>query len=292
MDTTIIKNVPLTQYNTLRLESLASLMAFPHNEEGLYELVNRYEKSKKIIIIGKGANLLLSKTKYDEESLFVNLRLMNNIYNEDGFIQIESGATLSEMAWFAIENGIKNYEFLEDIPGTLGGAILMNAGTYKNYLGDLVESVRYYSFDKNEIIDRDSGKDDFSRRNSYWKEKQTIVIRCKIKAEKGDYIDSLNKVLEIKKQRFLKQPRNFPSAGSVFVRPEKDLKDLVVWELLDQVGLRGYAKNGAAFSDKHPGFIVNIGHAKYEDIIYLVELARERVFDKFDVELKLEWVVI
>jgi len=292
LDTTIIKNVPLTQYNTLRLESLASLMAFPHNEDGLYELVNSYEKSKKIIIIGKGANLLLSKTKYDEESLFVNLRLMNNIYNEDGFIQIESGATLSEMAWFAIENGIKNYEFLEDIPGTLGGAILMNAGTYKNYLGNLVESVRYYSFDKNEIIDRDSGKDDFSRRNSYWKETHTIVIRCKIKAEKGDYIDSLNKVLEIKKQRFLKQPRNFPSAGSVFVRPEKDLKDLVVWELLDQVGLRGYAKNGAAFSDKHPGFIVNIGHAKYEDIIYLVELAKERVFDRFDVELKLEWVVI
>lgn len=292
MDTTIIKNVPLMQYNTLRLESSASLMAFPHNEGGLYELITRYGVSKKIFIVGKGANLLLSKTRYNEDTLFVNLRLMNNIYMKDEFIQIESGATLSEMAWFAIENGIKNFEFLEDIPGTLGGAILMNAGTYTNYIGNLVESVRYYSFDKNEIIDRHISEDDFSRRNSYWRKNQTIVIRCKIRAEKGDYMDSLNELLEIKKQRFLKQPRNFPSAGSVFVRPKKDMKDLVVWELLDQVGLRGYSKNGAAFSDKHPGFIVNIGNAKYEDIVYLVDLAKEKVFDKFDVELKMEWVVV
>lgn len=292
MDTTILRNVPLRQYNTLRLESIASLMALPHNEKGLLELINRYEKSKRIIIIGKGANILFSKTMYDEDVLFINLRLMNNILIREELIKIESGATLSELAWFTVENDIKNYEFLEDIPGTVGGAILMNAGTYKNYIGDLVKSVRYYDYDEKKVIDRKIREDDFARRNSYWMKHKSIIISCQFAIEKGDYINSLDEILEIKKQRFLKQPRNFPSAGSVFVRPKKDLGDLVVWELLDKVGLRGFSKNGAAFSDKHPGFIVNIGGARYEDIIYLVELAKEKVMDEFNVELKMEWKTI
>jgi len=90
----------------------------------------------------------------------------------------------------------------------------------------------------------------------------------------------------------MKQPRNYPSAGSVFVRPEKDLKEYVVWELIDEVGLRGYAINGCCFSAKHPGFIVNTGGAEYDDIMRLVRIAKEKVFEKFDVELNMEWKII
>ena len=99
-------------------------------------------------------------------------------------------------------------------------------------------------------------------------------------------------MLDIKRNRFLKQPRNYPSAGSVFVRPKKDLENLVVWELLDEVGMRGYKKNGASFSDKHPGFIINNGGAKYEDIQYLINIAQEKVKEKFDVDLRIEWKII
>lgn len=291
-DFTLLRNVSLKSYNTLRLESVASLMAFPHNEIGIESLVNKYRDHKKIVIIGKGANLLLSKTYYNEDTIFVNLRLMNNIALENGTISANCGATLSELAWFTVENSICDFEFLEDIPGTIGGALIMNAGTYKNYISDLVKTIKYYDFNSNSIIDRVVNKDDFSRRSSFWMNNESVIISCSFKAEKGDYKNSLDRILETKKDRFLKQPRNYPSAGSVFIRPKKDLGDLVVWKLIDRVGLRGYSKNGASFSEKHPGFIINNGGAKYEDIQYLIQLAQERVKNIFDVDLKIEWRII
>lgn len=292
VDATILKNVSLKPYNTLRLEAIASLMAFPHNESGIEALINKYIHDKKIIVIGKGANLLLSRNYYDENTLFVNLRLMNSIELKNDVLKVECGATLSELSWFAIENSISGYEFLEDIPGTIGGALIMNAGTYKNYIGDLVKTVRYFDIKSNCIIEREITENDFSRRSSFWMNNETIIISCSLKSEKGNYMDSLNKVLEAKRDRFLKQPRNYPSAGSVFVRPQKDLGDMVVWELIDKVGLRGYSRNGASFSQKHPGFIVNTGEAKYEDIQYLIQLAQKRVKETFDLELRIELRII
>lgn len=292
MDVTILRDVSLERYNTLKIESTASLMAFPHNEGGIVALLNKYKDNKEIIVIGKGANLLLSKSYYDDNKLFINLRLMNNLVFKDNEFLVECGATLSELSWFAIEKSIKGFEFLEDIPGTIGGALIMNAGTYKNYISDLVKSVRYYDFETNSIIERKVSDGDFSRRSSFWMNNKSIIISCKFKASSGDYINSLDKVLETKKDRFLKQPRNFPSAGSVFVRPKKDLEDLVVWELIDKVGLRGYSRNGAAFSEKHPGFIINKGGAKYKDVMYLIQLAQKIVKDMFDVDLSIEWKVI
>lgn len=289
---TILRDVSLEQYNTLRLKAVASLMAFPHNECGIVYLINKYRKQKKIIIIGKGSNILLSKEYYNEDTLFINLALMNKIELFDDKIFTNCGATLSELSWFAIEKGIKGFEFLEDIPGTIGGALIMNAGTYRNYIADLVTSVKYYDFSTNNIVNREIDEDDFSRRSSYWMKNESIIIACSFRAEKGNYIDSLEKVLETKKDRFLKQPRNYPSAGSVFVRPKKDLGDLVAWELIDKVGLRGFSRNGAAYSDKHPGFIINKGDATYDDILYLIKLAQERVKNEFNVDLRVEWRII
>ena len=289
---TILKDVSLKPYNTLRLEATASLMAFPHNETGLESLLKEYQDTKNIIVIGKGANILLSKSFYDDSTLFVNLRLMNNMELNDGSLKAECGVTLSELTWFAIENDISGFEFLEDIPGTIGGALIMNAGTYKDYISNLVETVKYFDYNSKCIIEREVNEKDFARRSSYWMNNKSIIISCSFKAEKGDYISSLDKVLKTKKDRFVKQPRNYPSAGSVFVRPKKDLKDLVVWELIDKVGLRGYSKNGASFSEKHPGFIINNGGAKYEDVQYLIRLAQERVKEEFDVQLRVEWRII
>ena len=292
METTILKNVSLLNYNTLRIESIAEIMAFPHNEMGLQSLIRKYSDRKKIIVIGKGSNLLLSKAHYDKSIMFINLSLMNNITLKENIIDVQCGATLSELSWFAVEKNIKGFEFLEDIPGTVGGAIIMNAGTHKNCISNMVKAVKYYDYKTNSIIDRVITDDDFSKRSSYWMHNKSVVVSCKLIAEAGNYIESLNEILEIKRNRFMKQPRNLPSAGSVFVRPNKDLKDMVVWELLDKVGLRGYSQNGASFSEKHPGFIVNNGGAKYEDIIFLIKIAQTKVKKIFDVDLMLEWRII
>lgn len=293
MEATILRDVSLTPYNSFKLDATASMMAYPHNNEGLIDLIESYKDTKEIIILGKGSNIIFSKKIYSDDYLFINLKLMDNIQMDNAqTINVQSGAKMSDLVWFAIENNIKGLEFLEDIPGTVGGGIIMNAGTYRNTIGDFIKSITYYDLGKNEIITREIREGDFEKRKSYWSKNKSIVLSAVLEAEQGDYVESLRITMQEKEKRFLKQPRNYPSAGSVFVRPEKDLKEHVVWELLDEVGLRGYTINGCAFSEKHPGFIINLGCGTYEDIMELVKIAKERVLEKFDVELNMEWKII
>lgn len=289
MEFTLLKDVSLKPYNTIRLESTAALMAFPHSIEGAVELLKKYQDHKNIFVIGKGSNTLFKQTYYTEEYLFINLKLLDNIRLEKEEIVVECGATLSQLVWYGIENSRVGLEYLEDIPGTVGGAILMNAGTYRNYIGDVITKVTYYDYDTKSIITREKQDGDFGRRESFWSNKKTVLLSCNLTIPRGDYLDSLEEVIRVKRDRFSKQPRNFPSAGSVFIRPKVDLKDMVVWELLESVGLRGYSSGGAAFSDKHPGFIINLGNATYQDIRELITLAQERVKEKFQIELDVEW---
>lgn len=291
MNYVIIKNCSLRQYNTLNIESKAYLLTLPINIKGVQEIFQKY-KDKKIIILGRGSNILFSKEYYDQSYVFINFRLMDNIKYYNGKIFVETGATLSQLSWFALENNIKGFEFLEDVPGTVGGAIIMNAGTYDDTIGQLITEVTYYDISTN-LIKTDIVKpDDFGRRKSKWSEKDTVILSCLMKAEPGNYYESLEKLLEIKKKRYFKQPRNYPNAGSVFKRPSLNGKDFYVWKLFDELGLRGYRKNDAMISEKHPGFIVNIGNAKPEDILYLINLAKEKVKSHFGISLELEWKII
>lgn len=292
MEATVLKDVSLKPYNSLRLEAKAALMVYPHTVDGLIQVMKESQGRKEIIIIGKGSNTLFKQAYYGEDKLFLNLKMLDFMEIQSDELYVECGATLSDLVWFGIENSRVGFEFMEDIPGTVGGAILMNAGTYRNYIGDLITSVTYYDFKTQSVITRPKQATDFGRRQSFWSDKQTILLSCTLKAQRGDYLESLDEVQRIKKDRFSKQPRNFPSAGSVFVRPKVDLKDMVVWELLDKVGLRGLSHGNAAFSEKHPGFIINLGDATYEDIHYLIRLAQERVKTEFDVDLTVEWKMV
>lgn len=289
LEATLLRDVSLKPYNSLRLESSVALMIFPHTMDGLVQVMKEYQDTKKIFVIGKGSNTLFKQTYYDESTLFINLKFLDYMEIQKDEIYVQCGATLSDLVWFGIENSRSGLEFMEDIPGTVGGAILMNAGTYRNYIGDLITSVTYYDFDSQEVITRKKQPNDFGRRQSFWSNKQSILLSCTIDAQRGDYLEALEEVQRIKKDRFSKQPRNFPSAGSVFVRPKVDLKDMVVWELLDKVGLRGLSHGEAAFSEKHPGFIINLGDATYDDINYLIKLAQTKVKNEFNVDLTVEW---
>lgn len=291
MEVTVLEQVSLKDYNTLGLNSVAALMAIPHSEVGLVELVSE-NIHKRIIVLGKGSNILLSQDYYDENTIFVDLSLLSNIYYQDGFISVQAGATLSKLVWFAVEKGIVGFEFLEDIPGTVGGAIIMNAGTYRDYISNLILSVRYYDYETNQVIERKVEENDFARRYSFWSKTKCIIMSASFKVSFGDNIESIRKIASIKESRFLKQPRNYPNAGSVFVRPKKDLLDKVVWELIDAVGLRGFRIGGAEFSKKHPGFILNLGDATFDDVNSLITTAQTRVSSEFGICLKMEWKII
>lgn len=285
-----LNDVPLKKYNTLQLESYANIVHFPLNKQGLIEVLNDTNYSRKIII-GKGSNILLKKERYEDDTVFIITSLMDDIHLENDEIVCEAGVSLSSLAWFAIEHSIEGYAFAEDIPGTIGGALIMNAGQYEFTIGQYVNWIDVYDTEINEIKRIVPEEGFFSYRHAKFSSNE-IILSCGLKNMGGDDLENLEKVLNYKRERYRKQPRNYPNAGSVFKRPKKDGEWLFVWKLFEACGLRGKRIGGAELSFKHPGFIVNVNHATPQDVFDLIELCQKSVKDMFDVDLELEWKVI
>jgi len=285
-----LKDTSLKKYNSLALEVIAARLYLPLDTQGLLDVLE-LTKDKKRVLIGKGCNILLSKEKYDDSTAFI-VTIMDDelILNETELIA-DAGVNLSRLAWFSLEQSLKGYAFLEDIPGTVGGALIMNAGQYEFSFGQLVNWIELYDTVTNQVKRIIPDKDYFGYRTSKISSTD-VVIRCGLLAEKGNDEETLTAILKYKKDRYLKQPRQYPNAGSVFKRPYKDGQSYYVWKLFDEVGLRGYSIGGAEVSDKHPGFIVNLGHALPQDMIDLVKECQDRVKKHFDIDLELEWKVI
>jgi len=167
----------------------------------------------------------------------------------------------------------------------------MNAGTYEDNISLLVSSVYYYDIEKNIFVTKNVNIGDFDRRSSIF-DNNKCIISCEFKLSSGDYSETLERLLEIKKERYLKQPRNYYNAGSVFKRPIHQNKEYFVWKLVEDCGLRGLSENDAMISDKHTGFIVNKGNATYEDIKYLIDLIIAKVYSRYGIKLELEWKIL
>ena len=219
---------------------------------------------------------------------------MNDIYFKDNTIYAETGVTLSELSWFALEKGVQGFEFLEDVPGSVGGATIMNAGTYQDMIGDILSTVTYYSTKLNKVLTDEVQESFFGKRYSIWGDRGDIILSASFEIQEriADYESILNKLLENKKTRYMKQPRDYPNAGSVFKRPYKNGKGYYVWKLFEGCNLRGYQIGSAMISDKHPGFIVNLDDATPEDILSLLDVAQTRVKTKYGINLELEWKII
>ncbi len=282
----------LKRYNTLRLDVKAHTIIIPHSVDGLVEALRDY-KDKEIVLIGNGSNMLFSKEYYDENTVFIVNVLLTSITTENNEIVLEAGARLNRLAWFACEQSLGGYEFCEDIPGTIGGALIMNAGQWQYTIGQYVNWVEVYNYetDKVEILTPDESF--FAYRYSKLTELPVYILRTGLKMLEGDYNESLEKMLYYRHERYIKQPRNFANAGSVFKRPhDKNGESLYVWKLFDEVDLRGYQVGDAKVSTKHPGFIVNTGNASVSDMHAVINECKRRVKEKFDVDLELEWRVV
>lgn len=285
-----LKDTSLKKYNSLALEVIAARLYLPLDTQGLLDVLE-LTKDKKRVLIGKGCNILLSKERYDENTAFIVTIMDDELILNDTELIADAGVNLSRLAWFSLEQSLKGYAFLEDIPGTVGGALIMNAGQYEFSFGQLVNWIELYDTVTNQVKRIIPDKDYFGYRTSKIASTD-VVIRCGLLAEKGNDEETLTAILKYKKDRYLKQPRQYPNAGSVFKRPYKDGQSYYVWKLFDEVGLRGYSIGGAEVSDKHPGFIVNLGHALPQDMIDLVKECQDRVKKHFDIDLELEWKVI
>lgn len=285
-----LNDVALKKYNTLQLESYADVVYFPLNKDGMVEVLQETKNNRRILI-GKGSNILLKKERYQDDVVFIITSLMDDIHIENDEIVCEAGASLSSLAWFSIEHSIEGYAFAEDIPGTVGGALIMNAGQYEFTIGQYVNWIDVYDTKNNEVKRIIPYEGFFSYRHAKF-DTSDIVLACGLKNQGGDDLENLEKVLNYKRERYRKQPRNYPNAGSVFKRPSKNGEWLFVWKLFEACGLRGKRIGGAELSYKHPGFIVNVDHASTKDVFDLIELCKKSVKDMFDVDLELEWKVI
>lgn len=285
-----LTNTSLKRFNSLALESTAALVYLPLNTHGLIEVL-KLTANKKRTLIGKGCNILLAKAHYDDSTAFIVTTMAEDLVLNGHELVVESGLSLNRLAWYAQEQALDGYAFLEDIPGTVGGALIMNAGQFDEEIGPLVNWIEIYDLNDNSVHCIKPQPGFFTYRHSELAPHH-VVLRAGLKAEPGDELANLEKIQDIKKKRYLKQPRQYPNAGSVFKRPKKDGQEFYTWKLFDEVGLRGYRIGDAQVSLKHPGFIVNVGHATSQDMVALVQECMDRVKNRFDITLELEWRVL
>ncbi len=287
-----IRDFSLKQYNTMRLSARASLTFIPFEAPGVEEMLSDYSLQDSVII-GNGSNIIFSKEQYDVP--FILTCLMNHIEYNGNEIICDCGVSLSQLAWLALEHSVSGYEFMEDIPGSVGGGLFMNAGTYENCIGDLVHSVMIYDYHENrtKTLDKKDLAPFWNKRDSYFQRHPCFIIQCSFDASQtGDYETILSCMLETKKKRYLKQPRDYPSAGSVFKRPYVNGEPKYIWQLFDAAGLRGYRIGDAQVSEKHPGFIVNRGNATGKDVIDLMNHCKKVVKEQFGIQIEEEWKIL
>ena len=275
---------PLKNHTTFQIGGKCIALIEPKKVEDIIEAIKICrENNLKFFVIGNGSNLLVPDDGYNGVIIKIKSEF-SNIQVEGDYLIAQSGAKLSEVHTVAYENSLTGFEFASGIPGTIGGAIFMNAGAYGGEMKDIVESVEVLDFDNYEVKELKNEELEFSYRKSIIQRKNYIVLTIKLKLKKGNK-EEINAVYEdLRKKRNSKQPLNFGSAGSTFKRPEGHFAS----KLIEDAGLKGYHINDAWVSEKHSGFIVNKGNASYKEVMELIEYVQKVVFEKFEVKLETE----
>lgn len=282
----IYNNFDLTNYNSYKITSKCRYAYFPDCEE---DVIRFFETFDEFILLGSGHNIILSNEYYDKPFLIFNGNFNSINLINDELLEVNAGSMMSDVAKFALDNSLLGLEIFWDIPSSLGGAVVMNAGASGEEIKDVLVKVRYLDLTDNKVKEISKADISFEYRNSFFQRNTNkIVLNAWLKLRKGNHDQIRSKMESIKLARWTKQPREFPNAGSVFKRP----KGFYVGALMDELGLKGYGIGGAEFSLKHGGFIINKGEATGRDIIKLINHAKNMVLEKYGIELETEQRII
>jgi UDP-N-acetylmuramate dehydrogenase len=278
----VLYNEPMKKHTSFRVGGNAKAFVTPENTDAFKELIKYLRVSGiDFFVIGNGSNLLVSDKGYD--GVIISTQKMVSVSVKENEITALCGVSLSKLSAVATENSLTGLEFASGIPGSVGGGIVMNAGAYDGELGFVVKNVEYC--DENGDLFTVSGDDArFSYRHSLFSDKKLYVMKVVFRLNKGNKKEISDKVAELNERRRDKQPINFPSAGSVFKRPEGHYAG----RLIEECGLKGKSIGGAKVSEKHCGFIVNTGSASANNIYELIQLCKKTVFEKQKVKLEPE----
>ena len=279
----VYRNEPMRKHTTFRIGGPADFYLCPHSAKEIQKTVAICrEEELPYFILGNGSNLLVSDQGY--RGVVIQLwKNVSDILVEGCRIRAKAGASLAKIAGEALEEGLTGMEFAAGIPGTLGGAVVMNAGAYGGEMKDILQEALVMD-EQGEIFTLKKEELHLGYRSSIIKEKGYIVLAAALELKPGDRKEIKEKMDELKQRRVEKQPLDMPSAGSTFKRPE----GYFAGKLIMDAGLRGFSVGGAQISEKHCGFVVNTGKATANDVLTLIREVQKRVRDKFGVELETE----
>lgn len=288
-DSKIFKNEPMSKHTSFKIGGNADILIKARNVEDIKNVLEISNKENiPIYVIGNGSNILVK----DNGIRGIVLMICMDTYKIDrkdtkAVVIAGAGVKLTSLAQELLKEEIMGFEFASGIPGTLGGAIRMNAGAHGKEMKDVVVTTTY--IDENGNINAISNKEqEFLYRNSIFSKNKWIIISTVLEFEYGNKEEIQAKMQEYLKFRKEKQPITYPSAGSTFKRGE----DFITAKLIDECGLKGYNIGGAKISELHAGFIVNTGTATANDVLKLVKYTKEKVFEKFNKTIELEIEVI
>ncbi len=286
----ILKNEPMSRHTTFRVGGPAAEYRIPESPEELQDLITAlYQEGNPYRILGNGSDLLVADAGVPE--LVIELRdtfsgiTISEIAAEDGsrVLHVLSGTLLSQVAAFAQKQGLSGMAALHGIPGTVGGALVMNAGAYGTEIRDVLLQC--------EVLTKEGERKTLSAealelayRHSCIPEKGYVVLSADFRLQPGDPAEILREMQDYQKRRAEKQPLNKPSAGSTFKRPE----GYFAGKLIEDAGLRGYRLGGAAVSEKHCGFVVNEEQATAAELYQLIRQVSDRVYENSGVRLEPE----
>ena len=285
----VLKNEPMSKHTSFKIGGNAEYFLKIVSLDELKAVLNLANKRKiNVTIVGNGTNLLVKEGGI--KGFIIKLELKNFKIKKNTnaiIITVESGMAVSTLSNIAIKEEIAGLEFLSGIPGTVGGALRMNAGAYGSEMKDIVLKTRYMTYDgKMKTINNNEHKFDY--RSSIFSNSKFIIIDTTLELKKGNKEEIENKVKEYSKLRREHQPLEYPSAGSTFKRNDK----FITAKLIDDCGLKGYNIGDAEVSTKHAGFIINKGNATATDVLNLIKHVKSEVKSKFDVDIELEIIVL
>lgn len=279
----LIENVDLKKYTTYKIGGIAKLLVIPDDVDCLIKLLKYIEINKiKHKVLGFGSNLIFSDDNYD--GILIKLDEFNDLDINGTTVVVGAGYSMIKLSLAVARQGLAGLEFASGIPGTVGGAVYMNAGAYGSDMGYIVKSIKVLTPD-NKVVVMENKELNYHYRTSFLKQNSDyICLEATLKLRKGDRDTILEVIRDRKKRRLDTQPLEFPSAGSVFRNPPDDS----AWRLIEGIGYKGKKVGDAMVSTKHANFIINTGHASGDDIKKLILEIQKKVKSKYDIDLKVE----
>ena len=286
-----LKNIEMKEYTSFKTGGKAAELIIVESVDELRQVLAEIDREKKpYLILGNGSNTLVKDSGFAGAVVKLGENFNQvKVHGETGEkLVCGCSALMSSVAKFALAESLTGFEFASGIPGSIGGAVFMNAGAYGGEMKDIVESVNLVSRDGRILRTVSGAEMDFSYRHSILQETGEVAVSVVLRLSKGDSAEISDTMRELTRRRNEKQPVQYPSAGSFFKRPE----GFFAGKLIQDAGLKGISVGGAQVSELHSGFIVNRGGATATDIIDLMHLVQNTVFDQFGVQLEPEVRII